>query len=155
MGICDSFNNWSTPGYGYGDRLQDVRDWVRDEAASWGIDEPNVVVGKSIDENGEEHWASYDPDTNTITIDPALFNDPEQFSGEDVFNSVAHEFEHAMQWQYGDGMDSGEREADAKDFADAYSEAWAEECTEPDDSESSPGNETGDWNLSPGDGSYA
>jgi hypothetical protein len=156
VSVCDSFKNWYDPGRGGSDRFQDVSDWIRGEAASWGVDNPNVVEGKSVDADGNEHWSSYDRQTNTITLDPDLFTNPDAHDPADVFNAGAHELEHAMQDQYyGDRTDApsdAERQQDAKDFADAYSDEWDDECDTPQDSESSPGNDTGDWNLPPSDG---
>lgn len=141
-------------GMSYGERLQAVRDYVRDQAESWGADRPSVVVGKAVDEDGNEHYAMYDRDLDTITIDPELLRDPDLHPGEEVLNSVTHEFRHAMQDQFDeeseeeeDFMEGEERESDADDFADAYSEYLEDECGEPDPTESVPGSDVGDWSL--------
>lgn len=160
MGICDSMDRWNSKDYGYGDRLQDVRDWVKSEADSWGFEKPSLVAQAVPDEEGQRHYASYDPDTNTINVDPELFNRPDLHPPEEVYNSIAHEMRHAMQHQfYGDeideNMDKGEREQDAKDFADAYSDYWKDECGADDDADSVPGGNLGDFNLPPEGGAYA
>ena len=152
MDICDSMDRWSQPGNGYGDRLADVRDWVKEESDEWGIDKPSVQVGAVPDEDGNRHYAGYDPETNTITIDPELLREPDLHPPDEVYNSVAHEMGHAMQHQYyvddiDEEMDKDERERDADDFADAYSDYWDDQCNDSDDAESVPGNDFGDWNL--------
>ena len=163
MGICDDLKAWNDPKSEYGDRLQAVRDWVKSESASWGMEKPSVVVGKSVDENGDEHWASYKAETNTITMDPDLFRHPETYPAEDVYNAAAHELRHAMQDQYdeededdSDDMDEKDRQQDAEDFAEAYQEMWDSECSTP-ESESAPGDGLGDWSLpaDAGDTAYA
>lgn len=155
MGICDALDRWSDSESGKYDRLQDLRDWVKAEAESWGMEAPPVELGKSIDENGNEHWASYDRDTDTIKMDPALFDDPDTYDAIDVFNSAAHELRHAMQDQYAEGdedpsddMSEDDRQQDAEDFAEAYQELWESECGD-DETESVPADDAGpgDWNL--------
>jgi hypothetical protein len=154
MNICDALDTWDDRGQGYGDRLQAVRDWVKAEAEEWGMDPPSVVVGKSVDAEGKEHWASYNAETDTITMDPELFRQPDIHDASDVFNSAAHELRHAMQDQYDEqdeddseeDMGKDDREQDADDFADAYEALWDSECGDP-ESESAPGEGLGDWNL--------
>jgi hypothetical protein len=150
MSICDALELWEL---GNADeRAEAVRDWIAGEASSWGMDTPNFELGKSIDADGNEHWSSYNRDTDTIKMDPALFDNPDDYPAEDVINSAAHEFRHAMQDQYGDDEifnAQGEREADAKDFANAYSDYLEDEC-DSEDFESAPASDPGDWNLPPG-----
>ncbi len=158
MGICDELKNWDAPGQGYADRLQAIRDWISEESEEWGVEKPSVVVGKSVDENGDEHWSSYDRDTNTITMDPDLFRDTDTYSSTDVYNSAAHEFRHAMQDQYDEldeddseeDMSSEDREQDADDFAETYESMWEGECGDG-ENDSAPGDDLGDWELDEGD----
>ena len=68
MDICGVLDEWNS--MPYGERLQAVRDWVKEQSESWGLDKPSVVAGKAVDAEGNEHYAMYDRDTDTITIDP-------------------------------------------------------------------------------------
>ena len=145
-------DEWNT--MSYGERLQAVRDYVGEQARSWGADRPSVVVGKAVDEEGNEHYAMYNRDTDEITIDPELLREPGLHPGEEVLNSVTHEFRHAMQDQFDeeseeeeDFLEGEDRESDADDFANAYSDYLEDECGEADPTESVPGSEISDWNL--------
>lgn len=161
MSICDPLENWKN--YEYFDRIGAIRDWVKEEAESWGIEPPTVVFQASTEttDAGEEldHYGSYDPESNTISIDPRLVRDDETYDPEDSFDTAAHELRHAMQAQYYgdeyDTMDEDELQEDAVDFADSYSEEWTDECEEEVDAESAPGRNYGDWNLPAGEGFYA
>ena len=164
MGICDDMKRYKDPKSGYGDRLQDIRDWVKSESAAWGMNSPSVLVGNTTDADGDTHWALYNAATDQITINPDLLNNPDAHDPEDVYNSVAHELRHAMQDQYDEGrvasgedddpnrddedeMDADDRQQDAEDFADAYQDMWDSECSD-DEPESAPdGGGLGDWNL--------
>lgn len=170
MDICDTLDRWDD--MSYGDRLQAMRDYVRDEAESWGMDAPSVQAGRAVDEEGNEHWAQYDNETDTITVDPRVIRgETEGADGAGVFDSLSHEMRHAMQDQYEDDvdteeggedafedpnwMDDDERQEDAEDFADAMSDYLEDEC-EDEDSESAPGSGgPGDWNLPPEGVTYA
>lgn len=154
MGICDDLKNWNSKDWGYGDRLQAVRDWIKQESEEWGIEKPSVQVGVPADEHGASHWASYNKDEDIITMHPDLFKYPDQYSSEDVFNSAAHELRHAMQDQYDEldenneepDMEAEDREQDADDFAETYQSMWEKECGNP-DNESAPGDDLPDWEL--------
>ena len=135
-----------------------IGDWMKGLLADWGLEGVSIEFGETTEgESGE-----YNPDTNTITLDPELLGgDPEYW-----MYVAAHEVGHAIQEDnLGDQLRNRNpnpddpyttEQVDAIEFAAAVMEDVAGDCLDPDsESASNPEAPKGDWNLPAGEGAYA
>lgn len=163
MNPCSAKDAWSR--LDSDSRFDAVKEYAQEMAGDWGVEPPEVQRGICEDEDGNRHLAQYDPDTNTITIDPDLFRDGTGYNWRDPYREAMHELGHEMQHAWDDeggGEDGGSAvsEEGANDFADAMMDGIDAECDgpEPDspaddgqDGGSDPGGGGGDggWTLAP------
>lgn len=149
-------------------RFQQTKDWIEATADDWGIDEPDVV--RAPPPGHPERRAAYDPATDTLYLNPDLFEDGRDV--DDALDSAGHELRHAHQYavydEYGDwgdtDFDQALREEDADAFGEAFMDAVEDACDD-EGAESAPGDlspadrareergepasPAGDWNLPP------
>lgn len=135
-----------------------IEDWMEGLLADWGLEEVSIEFGKST----EGTAGDYDPNSNTITLDPQMLGgDPM-----DWFEVAAHEVGHAIQQDnLGDQLRNQNpnpddpyttSQVDANEFAAAVLEDVTGDCMDPDsESASNPNAPKGDWNLPAGHGAYA
>lgn len=170
MSFCDDLAEWDDlPPSG---RFERVSDWMQRSAADAGFD-PDLKIKNESPPGYPDRRGGYDPDTNTIYLNPDLFENDRDGGWKYAFDTAAHEFTHHVQDKvdnaYGEPVevdegDDGEedqsesgdeevedlhdddRHAEAQDFAETFLDLAEEACEDdPDGAESALRSFLEDW----------